>query len=124
MNKKLIRLTESDLHRIVRMSVNKVLRESTIHSSRQFPQTPSEILRDLNGIRLNVWDDYVLDGRGKSSVDYHIYLDEYTYDEASILMSYDADWDNGTEIKVKKEDSPEAERLITLLYSYIEEDEY
>ena len=28
MNKKLIRLTESDLHRIVRMSVNKVLRES------------------------------------------------------------------------------------------------
>ena len=28
MNKKLIRLTESDLHRIVRMSVNKILRES------------------------------------------------------------------------------------------------
>ena len=28
MNKKLIRLTESDLHRIVKQSVNKVLRES------------------------------------------------------------------------------------------------
>ena len=28
MNKKLIRLTESDLHRIVRMSVNKILREN------------------------------------------------------------------------------------------------
>ena len=28
MNKKLIRLTESDLHRIVKRSVNKVLRES------------------------------------------------------------------------------------------------
>ena len=30
MNKKLIRLTESDLHRIVRMSVNRVLNESNI----------------------------------------------------------------------------------------------
>ena len=30
MNKKLIRLTESDLHRIVRKSVNKILRESEI----------------------------------------------------------------------------------------------
>jgi hypothetical protein len=28
MNKRLIRLTESDLHRIVKQSVNKVLRES------------------------------------------------------------------------------------------------
>ena len=30
MNKKLIRLTESDLHRIVRESVNKVLKERVI----------------------------------------------------------------------------------------------
>ena len=32
MNKKLIRLTESDLHRIVKESVNKVLREITDYS--------------------------------------------------------------------------------------------
>ena len=34
MNKKLIRLTESDLHRIVKQSVNKVLRESSFDSIR------------------------------------------------------------------------------------------
>ena len=31
MNKKLIRLTESDLHRIVKESVNKVLREAQLN---------------------------------------------------------------------------------------------
>ena len=31
-------------------------------------------------------------------------------------MSYDTDWDNGAEIKVKKEESPEAERLHKQLF--------
>ena len=45
MNKKLIRVTESDLHKIVKESVNKVLNESTIFD-RKIPEV-IEFLEEL-----------------------------------------------------------------------------
>lgn len=45
MNKKLIRLTESDLHKIVKESVNRVLNESTIFD-RKIPEV-IEFLEEL-----------------------------------------------------------------------------
>ena len=45
-NKKLIRLTESDLHRIVKESVNKVLNEIDMHSFDIDDRTPQEITAD------------------------------------------------------------------------------
>ena len=45
MNKKLIRLTESDLHKIVKESVNRVLNESTIFD-RKLPEV-IEFLEEL-----------------------------------------------------------------------------
>ena len=42
MNKKLIRLTENDLHRIVKESVNRLIKES-----QQFPIDPSDLARGL-----------------------------------------------------------------------------
>lgn len=50
MNKKLIRLTESDLHIIVKESVQKVLNEAYDYSLR------NALPRDLNGIVLRVGD--------------------------------------------------------------------
>ena len=45
MNKKLIRLTESDIHKIVKESVNRVLNESTIFD-RKLPEV-IEFLEEL-----------------------------------------------------------------------------
>ena len=46
MNKKLIRLTESDLHRIVKESVNKVMKESSYDSMGNFdPESHNNDLR-------------------------------------------------------------------------------
>ena len=50
MNKRLIRLTEGDLHRIVKESVNKILSEAYDYSLR------NTLPRDLNGIALRVGD--------------------------------------------------------------------
>ncbi len=50
MNKKLIRLTESDLHRIVKESVQRVLNEAYDYSLR------NTLPRDINGIPLRVGD--------------------------------------------------------------------
>ena len=60
MNKKLIRLTESDLHRIVKKSVNKVLKEG------------------IGGGRYAVihTTDYPADGRGHVSI--YNSIDEFT----------------------------------------------
>ena len=66
MNKKLIRLTESDLHRIVKKSVNKVLREGVYNGTGhyfdsngdgfEYMHTPTkeELLAD---IREHNWDN-------------------------------------------------------------------
>ena len=44
MNKKLIRLTESDLHRIVKESVNRILKEST-HPRRRINEVSTSLVR-------------------------------------------------------------------------------
>jgi hypothetical protein len=50
--KKLIRLTESDLHRIIKESVKRVIKED-----QQFPIDPSDLARELlnNGIDLSLF---------------------------------------------------------------------
>ena len=56
MNKKLIRVTESDLHKIVKESVNKVLNESTIFD-RKIPEVIEfleELWRRLENFSLTV----------------------------------------------------------------------
>jgi hypothetical protein len=45
MNKKLIRLTESDLHKIVKQSVNKILKESSALNEAQVTLSPSHEAR-------------------------------------------------------------------------------
>ena len=52
MNKKLIRLTESDLHRIVKQSVNKILKESSYDSMGNFDKESSN-----NDIRERLTDE-------------------------------------------------------------------
>jgi hypothetical protein len=60
MNKKLIRLTESDLHRIVKRSVNKVLRESSFIDNDV--RLSLELYRDGNGF--GIWLSDNLGGSG------------------------------------------------------------
>ena len=57
MNKKLIRLTESDLHRIVRESVNKVLREAEGYNWKKYENNPERTKRDDNE---KSWDEFNL----------------------------------------------------------------
>jgi hypothetical protein len=52
MNKKLIKLTESDLHRIVKESVNRILRENSRRKSRMIKEGGHLYHKDEDG---NVW---------------------------------------------------------------------
>ena len=52
MNKKLIRLTESDLHRIVKESVNKILNES-FNPNNEKLKFIIDIVRDLGQVQLS-----------------------------------------------------------------------
>ena len=52
MNKKLIRLTESDLHKIVKESVNRILRENSRRKSRMIKEGGHLYHKDEDG---NVW---------------------------------------------------------------------
>ena len=56
MNKKLIRVTESDLHKIVKESVNKVLNESTIFDKKipEVIEFLEELCRRLENFSLTV----------------------------------------------------------------------
>lgn len=71
MNKKIIRLTESDLHKIVKESVNKVLKEEIdmgqLEPFRNVPPHPSvpndsEIRKQIRHLR-NLIDDYEMQGK-------------------------------------------------------------
>ena len=57
MNKKLIRLTESDLHRIVKESVNKILKESKItpnleQSMDMYKDDPKRYMHTLSAFQM------------------------------------------------------------------------
>ena len=54
MNKKLMRLTESDLHRIVKESVKRILRENSRRKSRMIKEDGHLYHKDEDG---NVWTD-------------------------------------------------------------------
>lgn len=56
MNKKLIRLTESDLHRIVKESVNRVLKEGVFGSEPPYYWSISELRK--SGVNLGEWESY------------------------------------------------------------------
>ena len=56
MNKKIIRLTESDLHRIVKESVNRILKESTFPTDDEYAQMGKYyVAADTNS---EYFDDY------------------------------------------------------------------
>ena len=56
MNKKLIRLTEGDLHRIVKESVNRVLNEGVFGSEPPYYWSISELRK--SGANLGEWESY------------------------------------------------------------------
>lgn len=71
MNKKLIKLTESDLHKIVKESVNRILKEEIdmgqLEPFRNVPPHPrvpndSEIRKQIRHLR-NLIDDYEMQGK-------------------------------------------------------------
>ncbi len=69
MNKKLIRLTEGDLHRIVKKTANKILRE-TLEPA--YPGSNSTDVSEIAGQLYDRIDDCFLRDRGDGDWDYEI----------------------------------------------------
>ena len=80
MNKKLIRLTEQDLHRIVKESVNRILREDKLDKVGHY--------LDLD----QTSKAYDLGGVGKHWTDYS--NDEDGWDEDAYYSDFDKWWDS------------------------------
>ena len=58
MNKKLIRLTESDLHKIVNESVQKILRETEMHDEVQALGRVYKLIEEILSIVENYRDEF------------------------------------------------------------------
>lgn len=91
MNKKLIRLTESDLHRIVRESVNNVLNELEHKRSVKYDPTVKNPSR-------NDYDGSLYDKKTQMDIDWHNFenskgfTDEYVSDNGEYVEGYNQ-WD-------------------------------
>ena len=105
MNKKLIRLTESDLHRIVKESVKKVLRENTnddIYSDIDGKIKTVETYLSIEDYVWNWWDLYEealgepmwpQDERGqREGAERLLRVLKSMKGENNYLQSYDRDW--------------------------------
>ena len=78
MNKKLIRLTESDLHRIVKESVNRVLREDFDFGKKTFYRVEGETYPTLT-LAHNAAKEMVKDGLKKQVKVYFVSEDGEEY---------------------------------------------
>ena len=95
MNKKLIRLTESDLHRIVKESVNKILMEVNFGGKSLHGNNPADWM-ELSRVReKNGWDS----SNGKDSYDSY---DEMTPDARKNFNAAERDEKNAIEIAAER----------------------
>ena len=109
MNKKLIRLTESDLHRIVKESVNKILSEAineldprTYASYADKRRAQGQDDKAFRGTQAaaNAWNKeygYNNNSNGRKS---SMGMDDYGYNNTDDLGAYEYDFDNGLQYKI------------------------
>ena len=85
MNKKLIRLTESDLHRIVKKSVNKILKEYREDEYSSGALTVGELIEDLQKLDPNEFVEVYVGNRTYKNVTnvdgYTLFVDGRDYKE-------------------------------------------
>ena len=109
MNKKLIRLTESDLHRIVKESVNKILSEAineldprtyASYADKRRAQGQNDKAFKGTQAAANAWNKeygYNNNSNGRKS---SMGMDDYGYNNTDDLGAYEYDFDNGLQYKI------------------------
>ena len=91
MKKQVIRLTEGDLHRIIRSTVNRILKED-VFDNNNMSMSSSEI-ENIVHMEINTLDNYeaVFNASGNDGSEYQIYVGYYVNDGMGTIPSGDYD---------------------------------
>lgn len=91
MKKQIIRLTEGDLHRIIKESVNRILKEDVFNNNNM--SMPVFEIENINNIELNEieGDVAIFNASGNDGSEYQIYVTFYTNEGRGTIPSHDYD---------------------------------
>ena len=91
MKKQIIRLTEGDLHRIIKESVNRILKEDVFNNNNM--SMPVFEIENINNIELNniEGDVAIFNASGNDGSEYQIYVTFHTNEGQGTIPSYDYD---------------------------------
>jgi hypothetical protein len=91
MKKQVIRLTEGDLHRIIKESVNRILSEDVFNNNNM--SMPVFEIENINNIELNniEGDVAIFNASGNDGSEYQIYVTFHTNEGQGNIPSYDYD---------------------------------
>ena len=94
MKKQVIRLTEGDLYRIIRESVNRILSEDVFNNNNM--SMPVFEIENINNIELNniEGDVAIFNASGNDGSEYQIYVTFHTNEGQGTIPSYDYDVPN------------------------------
>ena len=91
MKKQIIRLTEGDLHRIIKESVNRILKEDVFNNNNM--SMPVFEIENINNIELNniEGDVAIFNASGNDGSEYQIYVTFHTIEGRGTIPSHDYD---------------------------------
>lgn len=100
MKKKVLRLTESDLHNIIKRTVQRIIKEDVLNNN-NMSMSVSEI-SNINHIEINEIKDgnAIFNASGNDGSEYQIYVTYYVNEGKGVIPSHDYDvpddYDNDT----------------------------
>lgn len=93
MKKIIYRLTENDLHNLIKETVTKILKEDVLDNNNMSVNT--SVVNDIDDVELDTIDnkanEAVFNGYGKDGSTYQIYAKFYVSEGEGVIPSYDYD---------------------------------